>query len=135
MSEAVNVSAEEVRSWLHTNGERSHLQVCAAFPMATEQSVRGALNYLRDTDQARGRRLKVSGRMTTHYTLTAKGRILCGGAAGPVPEHVAQPRQFDALNAPSYSGEDLARRVVRPGAYDAFTLPSLMGARRVYRNR
>ncbi len=46
---------------------------------------------------------------------------------------VALPRQVNRFAGGSYTGAELRRTCMRPGAYDAFAKPSLMGERRVYR--
>jgi len=47
---------------------------------------------------------------------------------------VAGPREVGRWHHDqSYQGHELRRTCMRPGAYDAFEMPSLMGSKRVYR--
>lgn len=88
---------------------------------------------------------KRDGRATTLYSVTLKGMLALEAfvpapapqpapAPAPVPEPKRKPQaRCDApaaLKLTGYSCPELGRTCLRPGAYDAFALPSMIGSER-----
>lgn len=80
---------------------------------------------------------KRDGRKTTLYAATLKGMLALEGfvpatLAAPAPPPAQKPNTA-ATSAPKsygYGCPELGRTCLRPGAYDAFALPSLIGKER-----
>lgn len=69
-----------------------------------------------------------------HNTGTPGKRSAARYAPGPHPSVLAQPRPTTQVRAGTYDGRELRPFAGRPGALDAFTLPSLQnGERQAYR--
>jgi hypothetical protein len=82
---------------------------------------------------------KRDGRSTTLYAITSKGMAaLDAHSATPTPTPAPAPAgmyepPISALSTwtpTGYAGLELGRTCHRPGAYDAFTLPSMIGSER-----
>jgi hypothetical protein len=80
---------------------------------------------------------KRDGRSTTLYAVTLKGMVALdahSATPAPAPPPVRGPEP--PIAAPStwtptgYAGLELGRTCHRPGAYDAFSLPSMIGSER-----
>jgi hypothetical protein len=97
-------------------------------------------NKAQDMDAARALGvLTKSGSVRTNddglLAITPAGRhrlARCNREHNSEAGELALPRQVDRL-AGTYGGAELRQTSVRPGAYDAFRLPSLMGTTRVFR--
>jgi predicted ArsR family transcriptional regulator len=115
---------------LAEHGPHTHRKLLGLLSDLSAESIRQSLNYLRDTKQANAERCRADGRVATVYTITPKGR-----RALPVTVEahwIAGTREAVNFGA-IYDGADLSRRIVRAGAYDAFTLPSLVAGQLVFR--
>lgn len=70
------------------------------------------------------------------WAITNEGlsvRLLLGNTEIAVFKRTAASRRAEVMNREPYVPVELRRNCQRPGAYDAFDLPSLMGGQRVYR--
>jgi hypothetical protein len=93
-------------------------------------SLRSRIGALREASYVKG--FKPSTHHLTEYECTDAGhRMAVGGPAAPL--QVAGPRYRAPVGSDPYCGADLRTTAVRPGAMDAFALPSIEGGRPVPR--
>jgi DNA-binding PadR family transcriptional regulator len=115
ISEAV--VAKQVLAFINSNGEQGHAELCEVFPDCSPKLMRSVLGVLKERGALES--IKRAGQLVV-YEITRAGRQELGAFVGG--GSIAQPREI--IGAGTYYGEDLTRRVARPGAYDAFALPS-----------
>lgn len=70
------------------------------------------------------------------YRITKKGLDLSMEIGAPPTGTVtkvrsAKQKRAELYERPTYDGAELGKTCMRPGAYDAYTLPSLMGGKKV----
>lgn len=116
---------------LSKNGQLSseEIRTIASVPGTVDKLHSGTLSFMRNEGL-------IEPTVIGTWSITSKGlslRMSLGDAEIQPFRRTALLRRAEVMSRPNYDGADLRPMCARPGAYDAFKLPSLMGSRRVYR--